>query len=100
MLVQLSDGDFARVFRGIEGLKDVLAFEKTYMTLNDYSDDLTCECEDGGDLDIVAVYSPQYEYSLIGLSTLGHKLVWENQEKELTVAQIEKLLGHKVKIVK
>lgn len=66
------------------------------------NDDLTCSIEDDNSYDIVLVVSPM-RYPDLGspdaeLRTAAR--VYEREEvKELTVAEIEKLLGYKVKVV-
>lgn len=73
----------------------------TWMGLDYYNDDL--EYEDGDYLWIEEVYdlckSNRYAWEL---SIKDRKLLWKREKKarEYTVSQLEKLLGHPIKIVK
>lgn len=76
-----------------------------YMT--DYTDDLTCSDGTNSD-DIIAVYkSKGREYSVIRDLFVdksferARKWTWERREpKEMTMEELEKVLGYPVKIVK
>ena len=100
MLVEYRDGDLRLVMPSKEGL--FIITNDSYNDLKYYDDDLL-ESEGESDLDIVKVYdvannqSPNLD-SL--LSTYNRELLWEREEvKELTVEEISKLLGYKVRVV-
>lgn len=58
----------------------------------------------GKGLDIMKVYEPKYGYYFSEVLNSASTLIWERKEveevKEMTVADVEKLVGCKVKVVK
>ena len=58
----------------------------------------------GKELDIMKVYEPKYGYYFSGVLDSENTLIWERKEveevKEMTIADVEKLVGCKVKVVK
>jgi len=97
MVVEMRDGDKYMVLktRNFEAIVN----EDDYSNLRDCNEDLTDSTD--RDFDIVAIYEPQSadEAEMDEWDYLAP--IWERSEhKELTVAEIEKQLGYKVKIVK
>jgi uncharacterized protein YodC (DUF2158 family) len=80
---------------------DTLMNEKKYMIFTNIKDDLTHKMF--RDLDIVKVYTTKGNTLSTVLNISNLTLIWERKEepdyKEMTVAEIEKKLGYKVKIV-
>lgn len=94
MLVQYRDGSFRLVLNGL------LMGETRHDTMNDFDSDLTCKLYDA--YDIMKVYksmahcfSELYEESCM-------ELIWSRdrlEPKEMTMGELEDLLGYKVKII-
>ncbi len=92
--IGLDDDKFAMV------VNDRLISLNGFMELKKYNEDLLCEVNN--DFDIIAVYEVDgYGNGLIDLlKGKGLKKLWQREEtKEMTVADIEKALGCKVKVV-
>ena len=74
--------------------------------IKNFKEDMTYESGWGGDYkkyDIVKVEIPSHPYSYMDLNyeEIKRKVIWEREEiKEVTMAEIEKKFGCKVKIVK
>lgn len=106
MVVECRCGRVYQVFRGIERSilvdKDVIinVNEDTWIGFDDIDDDLTTSFDH--DFDIMKVYkSPTVSRTTKPLNYKNWDCVFERKEvKELTVSEIEKLLGYSVKIVK
>ena len=103
MLVEVRNGDKYTVIFGAHASiedDDILAnHDSGFMRLNSYYDDLTCDSS--REYDIIKVFE---SFGLGGIYKCmdSHlKLLWEREPvRELTIAEIEKLLGFPVKIVK
>lgn len=68
-----------------------------YRLFSDLTEDL--QFTDGSGR-IIKVYRPTDPHDLTTLNAIQDKyLIWEDNTKEMTVAEIEAKLGHKVKIV-
>jgi hypothetical protein len=92
--IGLDDDKFAMVLN--DNLVDLTGF----MELKMYNEDLFCEVNN--DFDIIAVYEVENDgHNLIDIlkgKTL--KKLWQREEvKEMTVEDIEKVVGHKVKVI-
>ena len=97
-LVKLRNEQIAHVVNTQEkGLG--LNFENAWDTLRDYSNDLTNETASGFDVD--EVYGLTKEGMNAHMFTVsGRKLLWKREEvKEMTIEDIQKALGHKIKVV-
>ena len=104
--------EFLYIFMKNEfGGEDYMLNQKTkgHMELTDYNEDLTFSCNN--ELDIVEVHEPLATYALkcVGDRVFDinkdieyyFKLVYKREDpKEMTLKEIEKQLGHKVKLVK
>ena len=99
MFVKLRDG---KVFLVLESYEELYLTSTSgyYSNLKNFNEDLTSKNYRGSD--IVSIYLPKkadyLSYHLIGDNL---ELIWEREEvKELTMEDIEKIVGCKVKIVK
>ena len=100
MVVESRNGDKYLVMLNpdCEG-KDLICFSGSYMSLKDYTDTLEYPNSDYG---IVKVFTigKSISYILSAKALLEFKLIWEREErKEMTLKEIEKELGYKIKIV-
>lgn len=98
-LVITRDGTKWLIAESIEGLVLVQDKLRGWVSLADYNNDLTMKRMPN--LDIMKVYSLS-KYATYSLSFDEHDrgLIWERVgPKEMTVEQIEKELGYKIKIV-
>lgn len=81
---------------------DKLMFVRNYgyMPLSDYNNDLT-DIDGLAEYDITKVYGrSNNKNNAISLETANRTLLWEREEqKEMTLAEIEAELGYKIKIV-
>ena len=83
------------------GGRELINFSRGYMSLSSYNDELMLE-KSYEELDIMKVYSVGISISwlLSDKKSMKFKLIWErNEPKEMTIAEIEKELGYKIKIV-
>lgn len=93
MIIETRDGNRYMYLNNIGVGKD------TYLTFVYTRSDLTNTLSK--DFDIVKVYTSEAIGSFTWLLQNPGKLIWEREKvKEMTVAEIEKLVGCKVKIVK
>lgn len=98
MVVEMRDRDKYMVLK-TRFFEAIVSGEEGYEYLSDYAEDLTFEGVD--ELDIVAIYEPQNAGDALENEWDYLEPIWERTElKELTVAEIEKQLGYKVKIIK
>jgi predicted CoA-binding protein len=103
MRVQLRDGDTYLTLRDADtplGHEDMLLVNPSgWFNGSDYNDDLTGKYNKV--FDVVKVFeAPNAITNIINLSAPS-KLLWQRTEtKEMTVAEIEKELGYKIKIIK
>ena len=106
MVVTTKDGDHFRVFLNtvtnlnpeINGVLIKIDHKNaSWLDLKSFNDDL----ESYGGYTIVKIEIPRILTDLVGLyNEIGKVTIWEREEvKEITVAEIEKILGYKVKIV-
>ena len=106
MVVKCRNGDEYQVFLGLHedcnsnGKAMVEINGKGFVNLNDFNDDLTCTSLK--EFDIMKVYFTRRAYKLTDPKGYTNwQCLWKREEpKELTVSEIEKLLGYPVKIVK
>ena len=71
-----------------------------YRSLDMINDDLTFKF-DGRDNRIIKVYRVTDQHDMTTINAIDDKyLIWEEKVKEMTVADVEQLVGSKVKIVK
>lgn len=71
-----------------------------YRSLDMINDDLTFKF-DGIDNRIIKVYRVTDQHDMTTMNAIDDKyLIWEEKVKEMTVADVEQLVGSKVKIVK
>ena len=100
MLVESRDGELMLAMPSKEGLFFVASHIQHTLT---YYDDNLLDVDGDTDLDIVKVYdiASDVGYTLEDLLVADNRvLLWEREEvKELTVDEISKLLGYKVKVV-
>lgn len=82
--------------------KELINFKGGYMPLSNYNNELMLKKFNKG-FDIVKVYSvgSSIYWLLSDKERMEFKLIWKREEetKEMTVEQIEKELGYKIKIV-
>lgn len=98
MIVEIRDEEFY-MYLETDNFK-VFAQECGHLRFDDYEEDLT-NSDGDEDYDIIAIYEPKEPYQAKEECWDEATKIWERKEtKELTVAQLEELLGHKVKIVK
>ena len=107
MIVKTRDGDEYIVIKyclnNLQETSDVLlSTGGGYMGMDEYNDDLICP--EDSDFDIMEICLNSYGGILYGSGADVHTLIWERQNKkeiikELTLDEIEKQLGYKVKIV-
>lgn len=79
--------------------RDLICFSGAYMRLSEYTNTLEYP---NSDYDIVKVFTvgESIGWLFLNKNGLNYKLIWErNEPKEMTIAEIEKELGHKIKIV-
>lgn len=71
-----------------------------YRSLDMINDDLTFKC-DGKDNRIIKVYRVTDQHDMTTMNAIDDKyLIWEEKVKEVTVAELERMYGCKVKVVK
>lgn len=102
MIVETREGVKYVVLRNACTFGDLIVNGKDlyWNELSNYNDELI-EHNDYNELDIVKVYKPKHPYAIHTFEEDKLELIWEREEyKEMTVAEIEKELGYKVKIVK
>lgn len=86
------------VIEGTNGLG--ISGENYYSEISYFNDDLTSNIFNSS-TKITKVYSKTYIRNAYKVSTEDRKLLWEREEsKEMTIAEIEKELGYKVKVIK
>ncbi len=96
MIVEYRDGEKALYINGI------FMSEGSWMNDTDYKEDLTyLRTKNNSRLDICKIYSSKAFVSTKLFDSNCMELLWERKDeaKEMTVAEIEKELGYKVKIV-
>lgn len=104
MLVKTRNGEVFKVFPDYEtdryGKTGILTDETgSFIYLPCYDSDLTT-IEYGNEYDIVAVYKPSLVTHALSFNIKNHFLVWRRKEvKEMTMEQLNELLGYEVKIV-
>lgn len=80
--------------------RDLICFSGSYMSLSNYTN--TLEYPNSG-YDIVRVFTlgESIGWLFLNKNGLNYKLIWERKKgtKEMTVKEIEKELGYKIKIV-
>ena len=101
-LNDLKDGMVVRTREGMLGMihGDRILFERTYTLLREYKMDLTRN-DMYNRLDIMTIYRSDRPTSLNTFFRTDNLIkLWERgPEVEMTIAQIEEKLGHKIKIV-
>lgn len=102
MKVILRDGSrFIVILNYCKDGKDYLYSEKCYSELRFYDDDL--KCKGFSELDIIEIQSPTLKCSLVQDCIKNKncfKTIWKREEtKEMTVSEIEKALGYKIKVI-
>ena len=103
MTVKIRKGERYLVIKNYEtklyGVCDVLVNKNSFLTLNDYNEDLILKDKNDFQFDIMEVYKPVYDSHIFDFEE--HELIWEREEaKEMTLEEIEKELGYKIEIVK
>lgn len=84
--------------------RELINFSGGYMSLSSYNDELMLE-KSYEEFDIMKVYSVggSIRWLLRDKELMNFKLIWQRKEikeiKEMTVKEIEKELGYKIKIV-
>lgn len=92
MVVEMRDGNRFLL------IDNTLIGSKEWDTMNSFADDLINKLHH--DCDICKVYHPKGRYVEQLLDDKYLTLIWEREEaKEMTVAEIEKQLGYKVKVI-
>lgn len=85
------------------GNNSVLVNNNAWLSLDDYEDNMLHSSKDNL-FDIMKVYIPNHPYSFINISyeKSQRNLIWKRVEeaKEMTMEELEKHFGCKVKIVK
>lgn len=79
---------------------NLINFKGGFLQLAFYDEDMIIQSA-GRAYDIMSVYTLQDSiYNLFKERRLRYKLLWERDEpKEMTIAEIEEVLGYKIKIV-
>ena len=97
-LVEVRDGRFAHLVDTIDNGM-CLNYENGWDTLRVYNNDLTSRGSDR--LDIIEVYGFTIKgYHAHKFEVRDRKLLWKREEvKEMTIEDIQKVLGHKIKVV-
>ena len=96
MWVELRNGSRTLVFKD-SVIGDVLSSFSTSLPLYDFDNDLKNRgfCE----YDIVKIYKPNSQKDIYQFND-NSEVVWERKEtKKMTVAEIEKALGHGVEVI-
>lgn len=109
MVVELRNGDIYLVMYAPDLRKRVfISFDGGFLDYRDYSEDLTF-----GQPQYIREFNPR-DFDIVKIYTLGetlwnilkdknrlqYKTIWHREEtKEMTVAEIEKELGYKIRIV-
>lgn len=101
MLVKAKNGEFYKVILDYAtmhyGIGAIIG-KNGFMDLSGYNNDLTYGS--GGNYDIVEVYSPVGDRCALSLDVSEHNLIWKREDvKEMTMEQLNKLLGYSVKII-
>ena len=76
--------------------------KKSWVLVDDYKDDLTTHEAYSRDLDVMKVEVVEHVYSIMDIKhdRDNRIIIWERKEaRQITVAEIEKILGFKVEIV-
>lgn len=97
-LVKVRNGRFAHVVDSTEE-GHCLNYEGGWSELSSYSDSLHSAYNDARD--IMEVYGlTEYGYNAHKFEVGKRKLLWKREEvKEMTIEEIQKVLGHKIKVV-
>lgn len=103
MVVQVRNGDKYLVLldNPDEPNMNLIGFDGGFLQLVTYDDDMIAQSKYRA-FDIMSVYTLQSSIqNLLTKSHLQYKLLWERKKeiKEMTIAEVEKELGFKIKIV-
>lgn len=98
MMVKYRDGRLAIVYNAAEGIVFVDTVG-VYAEAAHYNDDLSYGNKAMSYIDIVAVYGVAEARYVNRYETVTRELLWE-EVAEMTVAEIEKALGRKIRIIK
>lgn len=104
MIVVLRNGDEYIVLKDFYDLDDVIACKNGWSFMSDYDNDI-CMKNKLSHLDIVEIKKPisggaSIRFWLANGDDSLFKTIWKREEpKEMTVSEIEKELGYKIKVV-
>lgn len=101
MLLVRRDGVIRKVLLNTPNGDIGIGEQEDYLCLDGYNQDLTHSKYD--DWDVMKVYSFNYQHMTLIFDLKGAKLIWEREVpvpiKELSVEEIQNILGYKIKIV-
>ena len=111
MIVRYRNGELRLVLRDVSNFEgDSIVGRFSWNTLSNYNEDMKCKIYNSRELDIVEVYEPLsvfisitdiFESKKFNVDNINlYTCIWEEEKPvEITINEIEEILGYKIKVI-